>query len=124
MKEAKNSLQEEEKRIRNYYFEKPLLTENMEIRKVDYRGTYMITDSYDSFLQSGLFTHLSENLQYKLSNVYGRIKTHNNTVSSINQFHERTLKMLEFELYLTGLERDIISLIFDTLVQVETEKMV
>jgi len=122
LEEIRNSLQEEEKRIRNYYFEKSLLSENVEIRKIDYRNTYMITDSYDSILHSGLFTHLSENMQYKLSNVYDRIKTHNNRVTSINQFEERTFKMLELELYLTDLETDIISLIYDTLEEVKAEK--
>lgn len=113
VRETKDSLLEEEKRIR-YYVDEPKLSPITIRRRVDYRNAYVITDAFDSVLHSGLFTYFAEYIQYVLSNLYSRIKTHNTLITSMNQFEEKREKMLEYQLYLTDLEIDIMRLIYES----------
>jgi hypothetical protein len=112
LKETREALQNEERRIHRYFFKDSSLSNATPIQEIDYRNIIMITDAYNSILDSAFFTEFSSDTQHILSALYNRIKIHNRLVISISQFTERTQKMLEYELYLTEIESDITSLIF------------
>jgi len=81
----------------------------------------MVTDSYESILHSAFFTEFSTETQHFLSNVYDRIRTHNRLVLSIGQFEKPTPKMSEYQLYLTNLEPEIITLLYQSQEKVKFE---
>jgi hypothetical protein len=120
--ETKESLQGEESRIHYYFSESSPSSEITSIKKVDYRKNIIVSDAYDSILHSGLFTEFSPNTQHTLSTLYDRIKTHNRIVISIIQFEEKRRKVLEYELYLTGLEPAIINQVFASEKLVKSER--
>jgi hypothetical protein len=97
-------------RIYGSYYEEPPGLDPI-IRGVDYNSAIIITDSYESILHSAFFTEFSAETQDVLSTVYDRIRTHNRLVLSIGQFEKQTPKMLEYQVFLTGMEREIITLL-------------
>lgn len=105
-------------------------------KDVNYTNTYMATDAYDSVLFSGLLTHFTEETQYTLSKLYSRITSHNELIKYIYQLEDNFslkqysgdlhLKLQQtidrYELRLTTQEIEIISLIYDSIRLIETEK--
>jgi hypothetical protein len=69
------------------------------------------------------FTEFSSETQHILSTLYDRIKMHNRLVLAISQFDDPTQKMLEYQLSLTELEPDIITLLFQSREKVRFERL-
>ena len=90
-----------------------------EIRFLRY---YLDAEAYKSVLTSGSFTHFHYNFQYELTNIYNRIKFHNDLLSYRNRFedifflYDESPKRVEkwwrkvrrYDTMLTNLEQDLI----------------
>jgi hypothetical protein len=55
---------------------------------LEFTNEFLITDAYDSVLHSGLFTHFSGHTQYKLTQLYGRVKGHNEYVKYLDKYRD------------------------------------
>ena len=56
---------------------------------IHYKNSFFNTDAYDSIVHSGLFTYFEGTTQDKLSNLYIRIKKHNEILKYKNEFEDR-----------------------------------
>ncbi len=121
--QAGESFQNDETRIRRSYFDRSPLSDVPTFREIDYNSAIIVTDAYDSILHSAFFTEFSSDTQHILSTFYDRIKMHNRLILSISQFEEPTQKMLEYELYLTKLEQDITTALFQSLERARIERL-
>jgi hypothetical protein len=121
--QAGESFRNDETRIRSSYFERSALSDVPIIREIDYNRAIIVTDAYDSILHSAFFTEFSSETQHILSTLYDRIRMHNRLILSISQFEEPTKKMLEYEFYLTRLELDITTTLYQSLERVRSERL-
>jgi len=61
-------------------FQNPNFTHIRRNGNIDYTIAFFNTEAFESILHSGLFTHLNAEIQNRLSNIYVRIKLHNEFV--------------------------------------------
>jgi hypothetical protein len=57
-------------------------------QQVRYTTRKLVTDAYDSLLFSGILNHFKTETQNSLSNLYLRIKLHNELLTYLNRYHD------------------------------------
>jgi hypothetical protein len=67
------------------------LRQSNTVKKIRYTNAYFYEEAYRSILNSGSFSHLSEEAQYKLAFSYSRIKSHNELLRYIDELQDRII---------------------------------
>lgn len=60
-----------------------------EIQEVSYVNAYFVTDAYDSVLSSGFLSYFKEMTQHEITELYARIRSHNELLTHMNHFEDQ-----------------------------------
>lgn len=103
---------------------------------VSYTNAYLNIDAFDSILHSGIFTHFGIETQHTLSELYSRVRNHNEMITYTNEFEDRFFsdgdsdekrkrwqkEVERYEIILTKWEYEILPLLYDARRKVQDEK--